>query len=290
MIGGRVRTSSMIRIALILGAILHIGCGAAVVRPDHLIESAENVLASRDAIYADIHSLRATTRVDERGGTDRVRGTVMMFAERPNHVRFDAMTQFGPVSILTSDGREFRLLDLRQHRFLSGPTCPSNIARFIGISLSDADIDQVLLGGTPTIAATSRELAMSSEGYYRATLHAADGSRQEIDLAIPADEAHAAPSAQHPRLVRSEVYAADGHSAWRVRYSDYKLVHVGERDIPFPMLIAFEDPDRQLDARIRFEEIDLNIDVPEGAFTQEAPPGVQVESAPCVEAPSTAAN
>jgi hypothetical protein len=53
-------------------------------------------------------------------------------------LRFDAMTQFGPAAILTSDGQRFAYSDLRSRRFLTGETCERNIARFLEI-LSEHD-------------------------------------------------------------------------------------------------------------------------------------------------------
>ncbi|MCG8555331.1 MAG: hypothetical protein MJD61_08600, partial [Proteobacteria bacterium] len=59
------------------------------------------------ASRAGVRGLQAEARVDQRGTEGRVRGTVWMFVERPSRVRFDVMTQFGPASVLTSDGRVF---------------------------------------------------------------------------------------------------------------------------------------------------------------------------------------
>ena len=52
---------------------------------------------------------RGDARVDRRDAEGRIRGTVLMILERPDRVRFDAMTQFGPAAVLTSDGETFAL-------------------------------------------------------------------------------------------------------------------------------------------------------------------------------------
>ena len=65
-------------------------------------------LAAQRAASAPIRSLRAEAKIDQRGQEGRIKGRVLMFVERPDRVRFDAMTQFGPALILTSDGQHLR--------------------------------------------------------------------------------------------------------------------------------------------------------------------------------------
>ena len=89
---------------------------------------------------------RGDARVDRRDAEGRIRGTVLMILERPDRVRFDAMTQFGPAAVLTSDGETFALTDLREDRFFVGPTCPQNIARLLGMPLTAEEIAQLLVG------------------------------------------------------------------------------------------------------------------------------------------------
>jgi len=76
-----------------------------------------------------------------------------MFLEQPNRVRFDVMTQLGPVAVLTSDGESFQLSDLREGTFLHGPTCPENIAQLLGVSIGAREVLGLLTGDTPTLDA-----------------------------------------------------------------------------------------------------------------------------------------
>ena len=120
--------------------------------------------------------VRAEARVDTRGREGRIRGTVMMFLERPDRVRFDVLTQFGAAAVLTSDGEQFQLADLRENRFLQGPTCPSNIARLLGVSLEGAEVARFLMGDTPRLSPAEQTLTCEGDGY-TVTLVAPDGRR-----------------------------------------------------------------------------------------------------------------
>ncbi len=230
--------------------------------------------------------LRAEARVDRRDAEGRIRGTVLMFIERPDRVRFDAMTQLGPAAILTSDGEEFALTDLRDNRYLVGQTCPANIERLLGIRFSGEEVTRFLLGESPLIEAERRDIRCEG-GSYLVTLHAADGSRQELVLALRSLDADAAPEAQQLRLMRSEVFGPAGDTQWRVTYGDYQFVPdptdsaTPQRGVVMPFTLRFEDPRRGTDTLVRFTDIDLNVEVPEGAFQQTPRPGLTVHRVGC---------
>lgn len=242
------------------------------------------------AHYRDLRTparvLRAEARVDQRNTEGRIRGTVLMFIDRPDHVRFDAMTQLGPAAILTSNGQEFALTDLRENRYLVGETCPANIERLLGIRFGGEEVTRFLLGESPLIEAERREMRCDG-GSYLVTLHAADGRRQELVLAVRSVDADAPPEGQQLRLMRSEVFGPAGDTEWRVTYADYQFVEDPEDDaaprrgVVMPFTLRFEDPRRGTDTLVRFTRIDLNVEVPEGAFEQTPRPGLTVERVGC---------
>ncbi|MFW6051260.1 MAG: hypothetical protein ACODAU_08805 [Myxococcota bacterium] len=235
-----------------------------------------------------VRSLRAEARVDQRGKEGRIRGTVFMFVELPDRVRFDAMTQFGPAAILTSDGERFALTDLRENRYSYGPTCPSNIARLLGIPLSGAEVSRLLLGDTPRIDARRRTIRCEG-GAYVVTLEGRDGRRQEIELAVREADRELPPDQQHLRLVRSQVHAPDGSTEWKVRFSEHRLVRDPMADgeggegysVAMPYEIHFVHPRHGADVVVKLEELDLNVDPPADAFEQAARPGIPAEYVPC---------
>ncbi len=261
-------------VALLFGCI-------SVAQPRYPLLDAATALGRRDATTAALSSIRAEARVDQRGPTGRIRGTVLMFVERAGKVRFDVMTQFGPVAILTSDRERFAFADLREHRYLTGATCPNNIARLLGVPLSVEDTSHFLLAGTPIIVFQQSSLHWERDGFYRAVLSAQSGAQQELDLAVyPADVALPT-SRQRLYLLRSELFAPGGRRVWRVTYQDYAAVLLGREHVLLPMRVRVEQSASASDTLIHFKEIVLNPRIPEEAFLQTPRPGMQEEEATC---------
>lgn len=268
---------------LVFAALPLAGCPH-IVRPTQPWSDARAALRAHDSLRSRVLTLRAEARADQRGADGRVRGTILMFVERPDRVRFDVMTQFGPAAALTSDGHVFAMADFRERRFITGRACASNIARLLGMPLTSAEVGQLLLGGTPRIESVRETIAVDEDdGRYHIVLHGRDGGRQEIELGIRAADEHAPPMEQRLRLLRSEVFDARGKTLWRVTYDDYRVVPLGEQGVAVPYEVFFEHPGRESDTRLRFEDIDLNVTVPDGAFQQSPAPGLRVEEVRCDE-------
>jgi hypothetical protein len=87
--------------------------------------------------------------------------------------------------------------------------------------------------------------------------------------------------------MRSEVFGPDGETEWRVTFADYRFVPdptddaSPRRGLMMPFRLRFVDPRRGTDTLVRFERVELNVDVPEGAFRQEPRPGLAVEEVAC---------
>ncbi len=211
------------RTASFAGALLLCGCPGKPC-PTMPIRQAGTALDYLRSMRSHVHSMRAEASVDQRGAHGRIRGRIDMFVERPDHVRFDAMTQFGPAATLTSDGRAFALNDIRESRYLTGPTCPANIARLLGIPMSGEDVARFLFGDTPLIDAQDRSVRCTGDGTYLVTLRASDGRRQEVEIDVRDADRRSPPAEQRLRLVRSELFDAHGHSLWRVELDDYRVL------------------------------------------------------------------
>ena len=72
---------------------------------------------------------------------------------------------------------------------------------------------------------------------------------------------------------------------WRVTYDDYRFVadprDARGRGVVMPYTVRFEDPGAGADTRIRFSEVELNVDVPAGVFAQTPRPGLSVREVGC---------
>ena len=236
------------------------------------------MLADHTSHVSGLRTLRAEAKVDQRGPEGRVRGKVMMFLERPDHVRFDAVTQFGPALVLTSDGERFALSDFKADRFLTGPACARNIARMIGVALSAPDVVSVLFGDAPQLVTAEPSLQCSKKGGYRVDQHAPGGETQQLEFKVHDDDFKKPPAEQRLELVRAERFDAKGKAQWRVTYDDYRPVQGG---VKLPYRVHVEDLVHDADAVLRFDEIDVNVAIPAGAFSQSPRAGLSIEDVTC---------
>jgi hypothetical protein len=262
-----------------LGAALQLAACAAPARcPARLIQDPAQALAAQQARGAGIRSLRAEARVDQRGRGGRIKGRVMMFVERPDRVRFDAVTQFGPALTLTSDGSQFALSDFKAGRYLHGPACEQNLARMLGVALSGRDVAIVLLGESPPITARDQSLRCEG-GRYLLERRAVDGGRQELELRVEGADRDAPPEAQRLYLVRASFWDAAGKPLYRVRYEDYEPT--GGAGAALPRTVRIDDYVNDADALLRFSTLDVDVDVPADAFVQTPRAGLSVEELSC---------
>jgi hypothetical protein len=273
---------------VLLAAILALGSSACAGAscPRDGFTSAAPLLRSFLSMRSPAASLRAEARVDRRDASGRIRGTVLMLVRRPDRVRFDAMTQFGPAAVLTSDGTEFALTDLRENRYFVGPSCAENIERLLGLPLDGPDVARFLFGETPLLEA-SDETVVCDGGHYLVTRRADDGRVQSLSFDVRQADVEAPPTEQRLRLRSSEVHAPDGSLEWRVRYDDHRVIEdprdteTPRRGVAMPFTIHFELPARDIDTLVRFNSIDLNPDIPEDAFHQEPRDGLSIEPVEC---------
>ncbi len=269
------------RFALAVAAALLVACSGSVPAPKYPIPDAELLLSRHESIASQLNGIRAEARVDQRGAQGRVRGTVMMFVERSGRVRFDVMTQFGPIAILTSDATQFAFSDLREKKYLTGETCPNNIARLLGVPLSAAETAHFLLGGTPILEHSKSELSWNDEGFYTAVLYAPNGERQELDFQLdPADRA-AEPGRQRISLLRTELYDRKGDRVWRVSYDDLRTVQGEGVKVRLPFTVRVEQAASKSDTQIRFKELKVNPTLSDDLFVQSPRAGMLEEEASC---------
>jgi len=254
---------------------------ASVPRPTQAFTSAREALQLFGLTRAEVQALRAEARVDQRGDGSRIKGTVLMFVQRPGRVRFDAMTQFGPAAVLTSDGVHFEYSDLRKNRFMYGRTCPRNLSRLLNMPLTVGQTTELLLGGTPLLSHARAAIGWHPDGYYLVKVRNDEGMRQEIELGIGEHDADVPKTRQSLRLLRSEVYDARGRTVWRITYDDYRNTERGTYRVPMPFYVRVEQPSAGRDTVIRFKDIALDPKIPAGVFVQMPKPGLTLEEASC---------
>ena len=264
-------------LTVLLCSVLSIaGCKSVPACPVQARTDAAKALEDHAQRQAGWRSIKAEARVTQWGRNGRVRGTVLMFLERPSRVRFDVMTPVGPAAVLTSDGESFQLSDLRAGTFLHGPTCPQNIARLLGISVEAENVLLLLTGDTPLIEAEEQSMECR-DGRYLVTLVAADGSTQELAFSIDESDRAKAPGEQRLTLRRSTERGPDGKTRWTATYDE----HIEIDGHSFPTNVRFTDEVNDADTSVRVKSIFVDPEVPADAFQQAPGPGMSIEFAPC---------
>jgi hypothetical protein len=238
--------------------------------PANAITDGQEMVSLLGAIHGRARSLRAQGRADHLGPEGRVRGTVMFFVERDAKLRFDALTPAQTTAAtLTSDGERFALLDARENRFYTGPAEPCNIARLLRIPLAGNDIVEILLGGTPLVGpAGSARVTWDDDGYYVLRLASADGRfHQEVHV-----------SGERSRLDVLSSVVRDRRGTWfEISYEDHARVG----GIAIAKKIHFEMPRQDADVLVRYDDVELNVELPADAFVQPAPEGLTAQEVSC---------
>jgi hypothetical protein len=194
----------------------------------------------------------------------------MFFVERDARLRFDALTPASTTAAtLTTDGARFALLDAGERRFFTGPAEACNVSRLLRIPLDPRDVVEILLGGTPLVGpADTARVRWSDEGYYVVTVRSPDGARSQ--------EVHV--SGERDRLDLLSSVVRDRRGTWfAIEYEDHRRVG----GVRIPETIHFEMPRQDADVRLRYDDVEVNVEIPEDAFRQEAPAGLRAEEVSC---------
>lgn len=271
--------------ALLLGLSLAAGCRLPPA-PTLPIDRPERALALHASLRSSLRTVQADARVEQRGRTGRIRGTVWAILELPDHLRFDVITQLGPVATLTSDGSRFSLLDQRDGRFLDGPTCSANVARFLGVALEAQEVATLLIGGVPVDGIGPDATLTPIRGGYDLRIPSPRGETR-VRFALRRGDEHAPPEQQYLRLAELELFMPDGSPRLRIRYDDYRVVvdpddlAEPQHGIAMPFVVRIEDLANDAELTVRFTALSLNVEVVPDAFSQEPPGGMVVERAEC---------
>jgi hypothetical protein len=264
----------------LLACALVVGCATAPQPrpPGEAAPAASELVEALRHRQAALRTLEIDTRTTSWLRGDRVRATVPMLVDRAGRLRFEAEVPVqGTVAALTVRGRDFALLDLQNHVFHQGPSCPANVARLIPIPLSPEEIAAILLGDAP--------LGDDAHG----TAVSWDGNKRADVLEIERRAAGAAATHLWITMKRSgagyDVLAVEGQSPgasarWRVSYEDLARAD----GFTLPTLIRFAEPGKSFDDGVEIkvrERLGLNRPLKDEQFTLNPPPGFRVETLPC---------
>jgi hypothetical protein len=245
--------------------------------------------------YRCERSVRGEATVDHFSDRGRVRGKLLLFASRPEELRFDLMSPppLGSIiSTLTAGGGHFSLSDLREKKFYEGPASACNIARMTEVPIVTHALVDLLGGRAPLLVHDDARLEMdwNGHGYYVIRIPSTRGASEQIRLA-PTPEDFARPWAVQRLRVLDVRVSQNGMDVYHAELSDHRAAKTAKPlvdpdgidppvlpsgppcDVEIPRKIHIEVPDGDQDMLFRYDEVEVNPPLPPGVFAQPVPAG-----------------
>jgi hypothetical protein len=211
------------------------GCPA-VKPPTSQFPSADAALDRMKATNACVNGVWGDARIDhmsDKGG--RVRGQVFLLAVNPDRVRFDVVAFGTPVFTVTSDGKRFEMLDIREKTFFQGPASPCNLARLTQVPLPGHALVDLLRGEAPVLThqPAGASIAWDADhGFYRVLLQSTREATQEIHLEVY-DKDRALPWDKQRVRVTGVRVAQRGIDLYEAELKSFDVAHTsGPREDP----------------------------------------------------------
>ncbi len=269
--------------------------------PPSQFPSADAALARMKYCYACAVGVQGSAKVDVFSSRGRVKGEMLLFAVDPERVRFDVVSAFGvTLYTLTSDGRDFKMLDLEQKQFLHGPAKPCNLARLTQVPVPGHALVALLRGEAPLLAHGPADAAIEwdEEGFYRVNIRGQHQATQEVHLRVRPEDWLLPAAQQRVRVTHVEV-AQSGRVLYAVDLDDHAVTTTADPrvdedgledpvppsgpacDAELPRSIRMRVPHTSDDVLFEYTEARWNPPLVEGAFTQPVPGGVRKVPVDC---------
>jgi hypothetical protein len=221
----------------------------------------ESIMSRRDRVK--------TVRGEGKFSIDSPQGSgkfnAFVEAQWPAQMRLETVTFFGnPVAVLTSDGTHFALNDIEHRQFLEGLATAENVSRLLPVRLKPEDITALLIG-VPPIPPTFSDVHMELDEPARAyALSLGRGAATEV---VGLD-----PATLQPVWVR--VNRLLSPTAYEAFFENYEK----ETDLPRVVRLVTEDPKATVE--LRWQDRQVNGELPLLTFTQSPPAGVTPTTMP----------
>lgn len=254
---------------LLLGlAPLLIACPGKYDVPKNLPD-ASGIIARIKADQKAARTFKHKSRMDYRVGDERVKTTVLVMGETGARLRFNALDPTGVVAAdLACDGISYQFVDFQKNCQRSGPCTGDAIARLLQVNLEPDDFLYLAAGTTPLISETGGQVRWNQDtGFATVDLVTPDKQRTQT-LVLDGRQGHY-------DLVESTVRDASGKVMWSIENKGFRPVKTSSgQTMRLPDRTRFLQPAADGDLRIRWENQEINVELPEGAWTLQPPAGL----------------
>jgi hypothetical protein len=273
-----------------------LGCHR-VAPPPSRFPSAAAAIDRIKAGFACQRGVKGEARIDQFSERGRLRGKILLFASRPDRLRFDVISPppFNSIiaTLTTQDGR-FALSDLRERKFFEGPATACNVARLTEVPLEPHVLGTLLGGRAPLLVHRDADLGMewSTNGYYVIRIPSTRGAEEVLQVAPVPSDFQRPWDAQRLRVLDVRV-AQQGIELYHASMEGHEtaltappLIDPDGLDPPLapsgppcsvevPRKIHIEVPESDQDVLFRYDDVKLNPPLPPGVFTQPLPAGME---------------
>jgi hypothetical protein len=252
-----------LRLAAALGLCALLVPGCCTHRRGYGAPTAARLVATLQRPAVPVGSLRAKAKVDQWTKKGRIKVRVFILATAAGKLRFEAVSPFDTALVtLTADGQRFSSIDHKNHVFYSGPAKACNIARVFGLALAPAEVARALSGGVPVIAHRQAALRWDRcRGAEELTLSGEGGLTQRIWMRQRGGAW---------QVLRATVRDAKGKVVVALSFEHHR--RHGARWAPD--VIKLQQPARGSDVIIRYQKLELDVEIPDEAFRLAAPAGL----------------
>lgn len=268
--------------------------------PPSRFPTADLAIARMRATLACSRGIRGESKVDYFGEQGRVRGSTLFVASRPDRIRFDVMSPFGVnLSTLTSDGKDFALLDVGAKIFYRGTASECNVGRFLHVPVPPFALIDLLTGEAPVLVhATGDALIDWESGAYLLRIASRHGASEEIRLQPAPADWNKSWQEQRVRVLEVRV-RQQGIELYRAVLDDFEPAATAPPNVdpdgvdpdvaPSGPTCSAEVPRRihvvsdaaGEDVIIEHREVQHNPPLLPNLFRQEAPAGVKIRTTSC---------
>jgi outer membrane biogenesis lipoprotein LolB len=222
------------------------------------LPSAAELLDAVAARRSAIVSLRSMARLRYTSPEETRSAKQVIAAARPDRLRFEVLSPFGSVFVLTTDHGGLAAYVRDESTFYRGSASAENLYRYTQVDLPvGAAVD--LLLGTPPIPAVRDGVVSRDEGLIKLWQDSGDTTHETWFS-----------SALLP--VRYEWHDRDGYLHLRASFDDYREVD----HINLPMRLTLEQPDLQRSIEIDLRDPEVNPPLANAVFALQAPPGSRI--------------
>ena len=238
-----------------------LGCAASTSIPAKLrVHDVADLRTRMVAAQSRVETMRGEARLTYFGPAGRLKGTATIAASRPGSFRYNLLGPHGGViEAFASDGTELQVLKLMESRYLYGPATAETLDRllaFVPLKLDSHGWVGLLFGSIPV---PDEAMIKSNDESGRIEARWTVGAR-EILLDI---------EPQSVVVERMRIY--DGETL-------VSEVIISERDQRgLPSSLQMRVPASKIELDLRFRDVEVGIDFPEGTFYIKPPPGFRAE-------------